>query len=167
MYIPAAFAEANREVLHGLMRAHSFATLVSVLEGELFATHLPLLLDADAQKLVGHVARPNPHWQAFQADAPLSLAIFQGPHAYVSPAWYAVEQAVPTWNYTTVHAYGRPVVIEDAPAVRAILERTVASFEGPRPEPWSTERLTDAYLSSMARGVVAFEMPILRLEGKR
>lgn len=101
MYIPPAFREERREVLHDLIRQHAFGTLVSTLDGELFATHLPFLLDAGRGEhgtLLGHMARANPHWRGFAdgatgavgADA---LVLFQGPHAYVSPSWYATEPA--------------------------------------------------------------------------
>jgi transcriptional regulator len=170
MYIPAHFKETRLEVLHALMREHSFATLISMLDGELFATHLPILLDpagGEYGTLRGHMARANPHWHAFAPDAAPSLVIFQGPHAYISPSWYVAEQAVPTWNYTAVHAYGRPTVIEDASSVRALLDETVGTFESGFARPWSTSTLTEEYLSGMARGIVAFEIPIGRLEGKR
>ncbi|MBV8713711.1 MAG: FMN-binding negative transcriptional regulator [Chloroflexi bacterium] len=170
MYIPAHFKETTLEVLHALMREYRFATLISVLDGEPFATHLPILLDADRSEfgtLVGHMARANPHWHAFEPDATPSLVIFQGPHAYISPSWYAAEQAVPTWNYTVVHAYGRPTVIEDPLRVRALLDETVETFESRFSQPWSTATQTEDYISGMARGIVAFEMLITRLEGKR
>ena len=181
MYIPPAFREARRDVLHGVIRRYAFGTLVSALDGELFATHLPFLLDPDRGPygtLLGHVARANPHWRGF-AGGPdggpsgrpgaEALVLFQGPHAYVSPTWYATEVAVPTWNYVAVHAYGRPRLLADAAAVRALLERTVREFEAPRPagERWSMERLDGDYAAQMAGAVAAFELPISRLEGKR
>src|ERR1700712_4406415 len=116
MYVPAAFREADTDALHALIRAHSFGTLVPLVGGQLFATPLPFLLDAKRGEygtLVAHLARPNPHWRAFVATpvgAPQSLAIFGGPHAYISPRWYATELSVPTWNYTVVHAYGVPSI---------------------------------------------------------
>jgi transcriptional regulator len=170
MYIPAAFRETRQEVLHALIREHSFATLISQLDGQLFATHLPILLDASrgaAGTLVGHMARANPHWHAFVADSAESLAIFQGPHAYISPNWYRSEQAVPTWNYSAVHAYGTPLPLEDAGRVRALLDETVGTFEAGLPRQWTTARVAEEYISGLARGIVAFEMPIARLEGKR
>jgi|SRR5579859_255449 len=170
MYIPAHFKETRLEMLHALMQAYRFATLISVLDGELFATHLPVLLEADRGEsgtLVAHMARANQHWQAFTPEATESLVIFQGPHAYISPSWYVAEQAVPTWNYVVVHAYGRPRVIDDAARVRALLEETVATFEAGQVRPWRTAQPGEAYIASMARGIVAFEMPITRLEGKR
>jgi transcriptional regulator len=170
MYIPAHFKETRLDLLHALIREHSFATLISVLDGELFATHLPVLLEAGRGEygtLVAHMARANPHWHAFTPEAALSLVIFQGPHAYISPNWYVAEQAVPTWNYTVVHAYGRPLVLDDPARVRALLDDTVGTFEAAQVRPWSTAQPGEAYISNMARGIVAFEMPISRLEGKR
>ena len=169
MYIPAAFRETRPDVLHALIRQHSFGPLVSQLEGELIATHLPFLLEAERGPngtLLGHMARANPHWRAFSQSAE-SLAIFQGPHAYISPSWYVSEAAVPTWNYTAVHAYGRARLIDEACRVRELLEATVGTFEAAFAEPWSTARLSDEYITNLARGIVAFEIPIARLEGKR
>jgi transcriptional regulator len=170
MYIPASFRESRVEILHDLIRAHSFASLISQVDGQLFATHLPLLLDASRGPygvLRGHLARANPHWQTFTEDAPESLVIFQGAHAYISPNWYAAEHAVPTWNYTAVHAYGRPRIVDDAAQVRALLDDTVGTFESCLPRQWSTADVSDEYVTNMARAIVAFELPILRLEGKR
>jgi transcriptional regulator len=172
MYIPATFRETRPEVLHALMREHSFATLISVLDGALFATHIPVLLDPDRGEygtLRAHMARANPHWHAFTAtpQGTESLVIFQGPHAYISPSWYVSQQAVPTWNYAAVHAYGRPTITDDFSRVRELLEETVGTFEDGFPQPWTTARVTDEYIANMAKGIVAFEMPISRLEGKR
>ncbi len=169
MYIPAAFRESRLEVLHALIREHSFATLVSHVDGQLFATHLPLLLDparGPNGTLRGHMARANPHWRSFERGDE-ALVIFQGPHAYISPNWYVAEQAVPTWNYSVVHAYGTPVLVEDAGGIRALLDDTVATFEAPFAEQWSTARAGDEYISHMAQAIVAFEVGITRLEGKR
>ena len=167
MYIPHAFRNDDRETLHGFMRQYSFATLVTG-GSEPFATHLPLLLDASRGPhgtLVGHFARPNPHWQCdHQRNG--SLAIFHGPHAYVSPSWYpSAAPAVPTWNYATVHATGRLLVIEDAFYVADLLERMVRVYEAHRSPPW-TNSLPDEMNEKLIASVVAFEMPIERLEGK-
>jgi transcriptional regulator len=183
MYIPPAFREDRTDVLHDVIRRYAFGTLVSTVGGELFATHLPFLLDTtrgERGALLGHMARANPHWRTFAggphgpplagADAAAEvLALFQGPHAYVSPAWYTVEFAVPTWNYVAVHAYGRPRVIDDPAAVYDLLERTVRTFESPRPPgaQWSMDRLDAGMVAKMAQAVTAFEIPISRLEGKQ
>lgn len=169
MYVPKHFAESDVAKLHALMRAHAFATLVSWQDGAPFATHVPLLLDAERGPLgtlVGHMARANPHWQSFDARAP-ALAIFQGPHAYVSPRWCASAANVPSWNYEVVHAGGVPRVQEDHAVVRALLERSAAVFEAGAKEPWSLASVTEKYVAGLQRGIVAFEIPIERLEGKR
>jgi transcriptional regulator len=94
------------------------------------------------------------------------LVVFSGAHAYVSPSWYAQHPSVPTWNYVAVHAYGVPRVIEDPGDVRALLDRLVRTFEDGRPTPWRMDALSDSYVDGMTRGIVAFEIPIARLEGK-
>jgi len=106
MYIPNAFREDDQATLVAFMRAHSFATLVSVVDGTPFATHLPLVISEESGQilLVGHLAKANPHWRALTASD--SLVIFQGPHAYISPSLYEKRESVPTWNYIAVHAYG-------------------------------------------------------------
>jgi transcriptional regulator len=148
--------------------AHPFAALVSVVRGELFATHLPLLLDAGRGPhgtLLGHVAAENAHAEAFDGRTP-ALAIFSGPHAYVSPRWYAPGVPhVPTWNYTAVHATGPLVRIDDAARVAQVLARLAAEFE-PGEGGWTPASVPEAYLDKMGSRIVAFEMPIGRLEGK-
>jgi transcriptional regulator len=166
MYIPAAFHETDTKTLHDFIEAHSFALLVSMREGVPFATHLPLLLQREAGPhgaLIGHVARANPHWQELEGQE--SLAIFSGPHAYVSPGWYESDQVVPTWNYIAVHAYGRARLIEEPAEVAEVLSRMVALYEGSMPKPWSVDTGTD-FFHKMARAVVCFRMEVTRLEGK-
>ena len=166
MYIPEAFRESRTEVLHELIRQHSFATLVSQTERGLVATHLPLLLDPSHGQLGtlrGHVARANDHWRAL-AEAGEQLAIFQGPHSYVSPAWYQTPMAVPTWNYVAVHAYGRATLIDDGPALRRILDQTVALFESQLAYRWQPPE--GDFIPSLMRNVVGFELELTRLEGK-
>ncbi|TXL73430.1 FMN-binding negative transcriptional regulator [Vineibacter terrae] len=170
MYIPAHFDLKDLAAAQALMRARSFATLVSTGEdGAPFVTHLPLLLQDDAAaphgRLIGHVARPNPHWRLFDRGAP-SLAVFHGPHAYISPNWYTSPNLVPTWNYTAVHAYGTPRILADSNQALAVVEQLAAWFEASLPQPWSTARLPPGNALAQMRGIVAFEMPIERLEAK-
>ena len=141
MYIPRQFVETDKRVLHGLMASYGFASLVTVADGAPVASHLPIMVDREAGEygtLVGHMARNNPQWRGF-GEGTEALAIFQGPHGYISPNWYVSEQAVPTWSYTAVHAYGVPRIIKDHDAVLALLERLVAENEsavsGPGVEP--------------------------------
>ena len=164
MYVPKAFREDDVARLHGFLRAWSFALLVTDVDGEPVATHLPLVLDERAApdgRLIGHVARPNPQWRAFDGRRQ-ALAIFSGPHAYVSPTWYATAPAVPTWNYAAVHAYGRPRVLEGLDATRDAVARLVAVHD----PAWRLADQPADFIAGMLRGIVAFEMPIERLEGK-
>ena len=168
MYVPDHFREARPAVLHDFVRDHSFGTLVSHVDGEPFATHLPFLLDAGRGPhgtLRAHLARANPHWRSFQ-EGTTSLVIFQGPHAYVSPSWYATPVAVPTWNYTAVHVHGQPRLVEDREELRALVDDTVRLYEQLYPEPWRMDRLDEALVDKMLDNIVGFEITIDRLEGK-
>jgi transcriptional regulator len=166
MYVPASFSEERLDVLHDVMRRNSFATLVTDGEQGPYATHLPILLATTAGQfgtLRAHVAKANPHWGLFNAGK-TSLAIFQGPHAYISPSWYvSTSGMVPTWNYVAVHAYGVARIIDDENQLRQLLIETVTAYESSFEKPWSAA--ADA-LEKMMRGVVGFEIPIDRLEGK-
>ncbi len=168
MYRPRHFDIEDQSALFRVMRDNSFALLVSAGLGGLVASHIPLFLEADGDKpgrLFGHLARQNEQWRSFDGTAE-AMAVFQGVHAYVSPSWYVSEVMVPTWNYVAVHAYGRPQTVGDAARTRAHLERLVATYESPATGPWSMARLPDDYVQRMIKGIVAFEMPIERLEGK-
>ena len=166
MYVPGPFDLGALSLKHEVMRAHAFGVLVSTADGAPTATHLPFELDAEQGELGtlrGHFSRANPHWRAFEAPTE-ALAIFSGPHAYVSPSWYPEGPRLPTWNYVTVHATGTPRLIEPGPELEALLSRLVVDFEGP--EGWRESEQAPEFLERMRRGVVAFEMPIARLEGK-
>lgn len=168
MYVPEAFAEEDVPTLHAAMREHPFALLVTAHEAEPFATHVPLLLDpkrGPLGTLYGHVARSNPHWRSF-GGARAALAVFSGPHAYVSPRWFASKRQVPTWNYVAVHATGVPRVIDDAAHVHMLLRQLSAAHEPPGDGRWLVDELPMPVLDGLARGIVAFELPIARLQGK-
>ena len=167
MYVPHHFRVSDIEQLHAFIAAHSFATLVSNSETGPFATHLPLMLDAEtgeSGKLVGHMARSNPHWRQLESAQPV-LAIFQGPHAYISPTWYVSQPALPTWNYTAVHVYGRAVLIEDSHRVRRLLDELIDAHESGLSAPWVND-LPAEFREKMEQGIVAFELSIERIEGK-
>jgi transcriptional regulator len=173
MYVPEAFRLDDRDAVAEVMRAFDFALLVTAPDGRAQASHLPFLYDPDAGPngtLHAHMARANPQWQDFAVLAEQgqeALVIFQGPHSYISPTWYGSGSPnVPTWNYVAVHAYGLPRVIEAAAEKRALLERLVAVQESSLTPPWSTAGLTDTYMEGMLRGLVAFEIPVTRLEAK-
>lgn len=166
MYVPSAFREDRQRILHALMRQHSFGTLITFGDGGLTASHLPFLLDEGRGPhgtLLGHLARANPQWETFGQEA---LAIFQGPHAYVSPSWYETPLSVPTWNYVAVHAYGQPRLVTEEAALRSILEASVRTYEAGFERPWDLGRVPDDYVEHMMKAIVGFEIPISRLEGK-
>ena len=166
MYVPKPYRIDDLSTLHAFMDRHAFATLVSTIDGVPFATHLPLLVDRDGEygTLRGHVARANPHWEHL-GDAP-SLAMFAGPHAYVSPSWYVTVPSVPTWNYTAVHVTGHARIVDDPAVVSDILRRSIEAEEVAFAQPWEMTSLSDDYLAAMTRAIVAFEMPINQIQGK-
>jgi transcriptional regulator len=166
VYIPPLFCEESLAEMQEMMETYNFATLVTVDQGIPFATHLPFMLDRTSGAhgtLLAHMARANPQWTHFATGQEV-LVIFQGPHAYISPAWYESDFAVPTWNYIAVHAYGIPSIVDDPWLVQQMLDKLVARHETPRPEPWRFA-WTERYVN-LSKGVVAFTLGITRLEGK-
>jgi transcriptional regulator len=131
------------------------------------ANHLPLLLEGDV--LQGHFARANPVWKTIARDAE-ALAIFLGPHFYVSPNWYPSKaetgKAVPTWNYIAVHARGKIILHDDPAWLRAHVGRLSQFHEAGRAAPWSVEEAPADYIQAMLRAIVGFELAIEKLEGK-
>ena len=166
MYLPKHF-EATEETGREIMNAHAWALLISTGEdGAPFCTHLALLWQDDGTphgSLVGHLARANAHWKLFANAAP-SMAMFWGPHAYVSPTWYTPGVKVPTWNYVTVHAYGRPQIVEDTGGVLDILAALTSVFE--EKDGWSLDALPPGNAEGQIRGIVAFRMPLTKIEAK-
>ncbi|MEH6403268.1 MAG: FMN-binding negative transcriptional regulator [Sneathiella sp.] len=168
MYTPRHFVSPAKETLLKILPEASFATLVTSDEAGLpLASHLPLSYDPDAGEfgtVRGHMARANPHWKLLTGRP--SLIIFSGPHTYVSPRDYASNVNVPTWNYVAVHAYGEMNLLEDVASVRAVLDGLTAENEQGRPSPWDLSEIEEKRSSAMMKAIVAFEMPISRLEGK-
>jgi transcriptional regulator len=167
VYLPPAFTETRPAVLVEHIERHDFGLLVSNGEAGLVASHIPFLIERDADKLHlhGHLARPNPQVGGL-AQASEVLAIFSGPHAYISPSWYASSPAVPTWNYVDIHAYGTVRLIEDADWLRALLRRLSERHEARNPVPWRMQDLPETYLQGMLNGIIGFDIAVTRLEGK-
>jgi transcriptional regulator len=165
MYIPNANRVEDQTQLVAFMQANGFATLVSLVQGELFATHLPLMVVAEEEgvRLRGHLAKANPHWQAW-ATQPEVLVIFQGPHAYISPSHYEKWESVPTWNYIAVHAYGAVQLVQEEAGLLATLTGLIAATDPAYQAQWDS--LPDKFRSGMLNGIVAFQITITRLEGK-
>jgi len=168
MYVPKHFAETDVGILAEVMRSSSFASLVMSGDGIPMGTHLPLYLDADKGMhgtLLGHMARANDEWKRFDGKT-TALAIFTGINAYIGPNWYLSENAVPTWNYMAVHAYGKPRIIDDGEEVLAVLERLTSAHENDATGNWTMDKMDRNILLGMLKGIVAFEMPIETIEGK-
>ena len=167
MYVPSSFDVQDGRILESFISRYGFATLITSSSAGLVASHIPITLRkrGGANCLIGHVARANNQWRAFDGKAE-ALAIFQGPHAYVSPTWYATSPAVPTWNYAAVHVYGKPAASEDRDFTKAALVDLVAKYESTRSHPWRAEALAPDVFDKLASAIVAFEMPVERIEGK-
>jgi transcriptional regulator len=167
VYIPNLFHETDTDNLVAFMRRHSFATVVSIQDGKPVATHLPLTVrhHQDTVTLRGHFAKANPQWRALAEGE--TLAIFTGPHAYISPKHYEARESVPTWNYLAVHAYGQASIVElddDTEELTSMLSELIATHEPSYQLQW--DALPEHYRDGMLRGVVGFEMVVTRLEGK-
>jgi transcriptional regulator len=168
VYVPAPFRIDDAAVIEEFLRQFDFAAIVTNTPSGLVASHVPVVVDGDSGELRirGHLARANPHWKAMDGRTE-SMAVFSGPHAYISPSWYvSAGPAVPTWNYAVVHAYGRPAFRDDTAFLRDVVETLTRRYESHRAQPWTTDRLpADAY-EKMLGAIVGFEMRVERCEAK-
>jgi len=167
VYLPPAFAETRPAVLVAHIERHDFGLLVSHGIAGLVASHIPFLVERRDEELhlLGHLARPHPQ-VADLGQGGEGLAIFSGPHAYISPSWYADGPSVPTWNYVDVHAYGTVRLIEDGDWLRQLLHRLADRHEAGNPVPWRVEDLPEAYIEGMLKGIIGLDIAVTRLEGK-
>lgn len=173
MYMPSQFDVKDRVVASQLMRAHPFASLISVDDvGLPFVTHLPLHLDSGVERqdgqsavdtLLGHCARGNPHWK-YLAARPEAVVTFMGPHAYMSPKVYPDLVRVPTWNYVAVHCTVQAEVLDGHAAKDALLKQLIADHEPAYAEQW--RGLPEDYTGKMLIGIVAFSLNIISLQCK-
>ncbi|MGE4243024.1 FMN-binding negative transcriptional regulator [Ramlibacter sp.] len=160
MYQPPQFKSTDAAAAAELMRRHPFANLISTDDtGFPYVTHLPLHLEERDGKyiLLGHVAKPNPHWRYLQAR-PEALVVFNGPHAYQSPAIYEDRQRVPSWNYVVVHCKVRAALIEDPQAKDALLKKLIGDHEPAYAEQWRS--LGEDFALKMLAGIVGFELEV-------
>ncbi|MDF9302074.1 FMN-binding negative transcriptional regulator [Tritonibacter mobilis] len=171
MYRPQNFAEDRLDVLINAIRNIQFAAIVTPTQDGIEVTHAPVVIHpgetvADTT-IETHVARANPHWRA--AVAAQSVAIFQGPHSYVTPSWYPSKQehgkVVPTWTYVTVHAHGTLEAIQDDTWLARHLEELTNQNEVAREVPWAVSDAPTEFIGSLSRGIVGLRMRIDRLEG--
>jgi transcriptional regulator len=167
VYIPRHFDVADHAAIARLLHDYPFATLIPPVGPEPHLSHLPLVQIADCEPngtLLGHFARGNPHWR--NAEGAESIAIFHGPHAYVSPSWYAKPAAaVPTWNYAVAHAHGTIRLAQEPAATRSILDTMVHRFESMRPAPWQIG-LDQRSLDAMVNAIIGFRLKVKRIEVK-
>lgn len=160
MYLPLQFKSDDRAHALALMRAHPFASLISTDEQGLpYVTHLPLHVREQGEQMVllGHVARPNPHWRYLQAR-PQAVVTFLGPHAYMSPAVYPDLARVPTWNYLAVHCTVLATLVEEPAAKDALLKHLIGDHEPAYAQQWRS--LGEEYAHKMLAGIVAFELRV-------
>jgi transcriptional regulator len=167
VYLPPTFTEARPPVLVAHIERHDFGLLVSRGAAGLTASHIPFLVEYHGEELhlLGHLARPNPQVEDLGHDEQV-LAIFSGPHAYISPSWYAAGPAVPTWNYVDVHAYGTVRLVREADWLRSLLLRLSDRHEAGSSNPWRMRELPEPYLQGMLKGIVGLDIAVTRLEGK-
>jgi transcriptional regulator len=171
MYVQQKFQETRIEVLHALMKQYPLGTLVTTQAGGLEANHMPFFLDASAGShgtLRAHMPRSSPLWT--DTTGTEALVIFQGPQTYITPSWYpskhAHGQAVPTWNYAVVHAYGAPRFIEDRDWLLANVTELTHAHEATQKLPWQVSDAPADYIDKMLAQIVGVEIPIARLVGK-
>jgi transcriptional regulator len=161
MLVPANFQNKEITEVQEFLRHNAFANLVSTVQGKLWATHIPLMLSEDGKKLHGHISRSNPQWKYFDELKDV-MAIFNGPHAYISSSWYNHEN-VPTWNYIAVHVYGTVRVIEGDELFDALKSLT-DKYESKSVNPVSIEKMSKEYVEKSIRGLVGFELTINEIQ---
>ena len=165
MYVPHSFQFRDNKEMISFMRQYSFATIITAKDNIPTATHLPFLVDEQADKLVlsAHFALANEQVKYIEENT--SLVIFSEPHAYISPAHYDKRESVPTWDYISVHAYGKARILNDEAAKTRILEKLIISYEPAYLEQWHS--LSDKFKTGMVRGIVAFELEVTDLQGQK
>ncbi len=177
MFIPPVFAEVRVDILHDLIRRHPFGTLVTHGAGGLSATQIPFFIvpghrspdSAGFGTLRGHLSKGNPHWKEIETCSEC-LVIFQGPQGYVTPSWYPSKttshEVVPTWNYATVHAWGRPVITQDAKYKHQLVSGLTDHMESSRADRWQVTDAPDSFIQKQLNGIVGLEIAVTRMEGK-
>ena len=165
MYIPEFNRIEDRTISLEFMRANPFAILISPAEDGPMATHLPLLVLEGADRLIlrGHFAKANHHWSIIEEEQE-SLVIFHGPHAYISPSLYEIRESVPTWNYATVHVYGKGRILKEGAEAERVLADLIAQFDPSYYARWQS--FSEEYRDKMLRRIVAFEFEATRVEAK-
>jgi transcriptional regulator len=161
MFVPKYAQNNDVAEIREFIKQNGFGILVSQYSQKLLATHIPLEFSQDQSKLLGHISKANPQWKKFEPDSEV-LAIFSGPHAYISSSWYDHEN-VPTWNYIAAHVYGRIRIIEGDELYHA-LKHLVNKYERSSSNPVSIETMSPEYVRKSMQGLVGFEITINAIE---
>lgn len=165
MYVPEHFSVKEAAVLYDWIERWSFGTLITSHRGRMEANQIPFLVDRERGDLLGHMARSNKQWQTL-LNAEHLLVLFNGPHGYVSPAWYSQPDGVPTWNYLTVQVQGKAELVKTENEAIDILRRLTNTNEALYGPGWRLEDLDEARLKAMTQAIVCFRIHISTLEGK-
>jgi transcriptional regulator len=172
MYVPEHFSQDELPKLHEAMQKAGLCTLVTSNSSGLIASHIPILLTPHAGPygtLYGHIAKANNQWQSINQEIE-ALVIFSGSDAYISPGWYATKKTtgkvVPTWNYVAIHAYGKIQFFDDADRLLKLVTRLTSLHESDRATPWAVTDAPEDFIQGMLKGIVGFELPISKLQGK-
>ncbi|TDE01210.1 FMN-binding negative transcriptional regulator [Flavobacterium sandaracinum] len=166
MYTPEIYKNENQEEIKKFLQENSFGILINQSNGKLCATHIPLELEINKEGediLYGHISKENPQWKGF-TDNDQILAVFSGPHSYISSSWYDHEN-VPTWNYIAVHVYGKIKIIEGEGVIES-LKKLVDKYEQNSENPIRIEDLSQKTMLQ-SRGIVAFEIEITEIQATR
>ena len=161
MYLPEHFNETDPDIIFDFLKNNAFATIISTSNNVPLASQLPLLVTLQGSKLrfEGHMARANNQWQQLQQNNN-ALIIFQGPHSYVSPSYFQ-KPGAPTWNYVSIHAYGKVTMTEDPQELKRIVETLANSYESQKENSWTPD-----YPDNMLKAIIGFEIQVERLEAK-
>lgn len=162
MYIPKQFQIDDQPMIYRVIQENGFATLFSKHKGHPYATHIPLTLNDEKSCLYGHLARANDQWTDIEEQE--VLAVFQGPHCYISPSWYETDQAVPTWNYVAVHVYGKVEILEGAELMDS-LRNLVLKYEDQKSS-YKYDQMDTQFLEGMSKGIVGIKIRINKIEAK-
>ena len=166
MYIPEIYKNENKAEIQQFLKENSFGILINQTQGRLCATHIPLELETrpdGTEILYGHLSKANPQWRGFLENDQV-LAVFSGPHSYISSSWYDHEN-VPTWNYVAVQIHGN-IKIVTGDAVIDSLKKLVNKYEKDQQNPVRIENLSDETMQQ-ANGIIAFEIEITELHATR
>ena len=160
MYVPKSFEMHDVNEVREFINANSFGILMSTVNDRPLATHLPFIYDVEQNSLFAHMAKANPQWQDLHGQ--LAMAIFTGPHAYISPSWYEVPDSVPTWNYMAVHVYGKCSIIDDANKFAGLLNKMVRFFE---PDSQLPSQVDEAFYQNMMKAIIGVRIDIQSIQG--